>query len=114
MNPVGLLLIVLSELCAITGQIFFKLAMNESDESARRKGRFLPVFLAGILAMTIAFIAWVTLLSRFELSYLYPFEALSRLMLVAGALIFLKEKMTARLWLGVMLITCGIAVVSAT
>lgn len=35
-------------------------------------------------------------------------------MLVAGALIVLKEKMTLRLWLGVLLITSGIVIVSAT
>lgn len=99
---------------SITGQLLFKLSVNESDESRRRRGRFLPVFASGIFAMTIGFFAWLTLLSKFELSFVYPFEALSRLMLIAGAIVFLKEKMTARLWIGAIFITSGIIIVSAT
>ena len=114
MTPVALLLILVSELSSITGQLFFKLAVNETDESARRRGKFLPIFAAGVLAMAIGFFAWLTLLSKYELSYVYPFEALSRLMLIVGAVVFLKEKMTARLWAGAFLITSGIIIVSAT
>ena len=114
MTPVALLLVILSELSSMTGQLLFKLAVNESDESARRHGKFLPIFVTGVLAMAIGFFAWLTLLSKFELSYVYPFEALSRLMLIFGAVFFLKEKMTRRLWAGALLITCGIVIVSAT
>jgi len=113
-TPAAFLLILLSEFSSITGQLLFKLAVNETDESAKRRGKFLPIFGAGVLAMAIGFFAWVTLLSRFDLSYVYPFEALSRLMLIFGAVFFLKEKMTARLWAGAFLITAGIVVVSAT
>lgn len=114
MTPAALFLILLSEFSSITGQLLFKLAVNETDESAKRRGKFLPIFAAGVVAMAIGFFAWVTLLSRFDLSYVYPFEALSRLMLIVGAVFFLKEKMTARLWVGAFLITVGIVVVSAT
>ena len=114
MTPVTFLLIIVSEFSSITGQLLFKLAVNESDESAKRRGKFLPIFAAGVLAMAIGFFAWLTLLSKFELSYVYPFEALSRLMLMISAVFFLKEKMTARLWGGASLITFGIIIVSAT
>ena len=114
MTPVALLLVILSELSSMTGQVLFKLAVNESDESAKRRGKFLPIFAAGVVAMAVGFFAWLTLLSKFELSFVYPFEALSRLMLMFGAVLFLKEKMTGRLWAGTLLITCGIVIVSAT
>lgn len=114
MTPVALLLVILSEFSSMTGQLLFKLAVNESDDSVKRRGKFLPIFAAGILAMAIGFFAWLTLLSKYELSYVYPFEALSRLMLIAGAVLFLKEKMTTRLWVGAVLITSGIVIVSAT
>lgn len=114
MTPTAFVLVLVSELSSITGQLLFKLAVNESEESRKRRGKFLPIFGAGILAMAIGFFAWVTLLSKFELSFVYPFEALSRLMLIFGAVFFLKEKMTARLWAGAFLIISGIVIVSAT
>ncbi len=114
MTPAGLGLAMIAALSFITGQICFKFAVNESDESARRTGGFLPIFAGGIAAMTVGFFTWLTLLSKFELSYVFPFEALSRVLLVAGAVLFLKEKMTPKLWIGVVLITGGIIVVSVT
>lgn len=114
MTPIALLLILLSEFSAISGQLLFKLAVNESDESAKRRGKFFPIFAAGVFAMAVGFFAWLMVLSRYELSYAYPFEALSRLMLIAGAVFFLKEKMTLRLWIGALLITTGIVIVSIT
>lgn len=114
MTPLAFLLVIVSEVCSITGQLLFKLAVNVTDESRKRRGKFLPIFAAGVVAMAVGFFAWLTLLSRFELSYVYPFEALSRLMLIGGAVFFLKEKMTPRLWFGAGLITSGIVVVSVT
>lgn len=114
MNPFAFLLVLVSEASSITGQLLFKLSVNETDESRRRTGKFLPIFGAGVVAMAIGFFAWLTLLSRYELSFVYPFEALSRLMLIGGAVLFLKEKMTARLWFGALLITAGIVIVAAT
>ena len=114
MTPLAFFLVIVSELSSITGQLLFKLSVNESDESRRRAGKFLPIFAAGVVAMAIGFFAWLTLLSRFELSFVYPFEAISRLMLIGGAVFFLKEKMTPRLWVGAFLITTGIVIVSAT
>jgi drug/metabolite transporter (DMT)-like permease len=112
MNPFVFALVATSLLCSIGGQLFIKFAMNETDESARRTGRFLPIFAAGIFAMAIGFFLWLGLMSRFPLSYLYPFEGLDRIILAAGAWFFLKEKMTAGLGLGVLLISVGVVLVS--
>ena len=69
---------------------------------------------AGVLAMTVGFFTWLTLLQRFNLSYLYPFEGLDRVILVFGAWLFLRENMTRDLWIGVTLICFGTILVSAT
>jgi drug/metabolite transporter (DMT)-like permease len=57
--------------------------------------------------MTISFFTWLTLLRKFELSYLYPFEGLDKVLLAFGAWLFLREKMTRNLWIGVILICLG-------
>ena len=43
---------------------------------------------AGVLAMTVGFFTWLTLLQRFNLSYLYPFEGLNNVILAFGAWFF--------------------------
>ena len=69
---------------------------------------------AGVLAMTVGFFTWLTLLQRFNLSYLYPFEGLNNVILAFGAWLFLQERMTSELWLGMILICFGTMLVSAT
>ena len=64
--------------------------------------------------MALGFFLWLGLMSRFELSYLFPFEGLDRLLLVGAAWVVLKERMTPTLWLGVVLITTGIFLVSVS
>jgi uncharacterized membrane protein len=106
-----LLAVVLSESCQVAGQIFFKHAMSgNAGISARR----VSGLTAGVFAMTVGFFLWLGLLQRFELSYIYPFEGIQRIILVAAATVFLKERMTRELWLGVILIMIGTALVSSS
>jgi uncharacterized membrane protein len=60
----------------------------------------------------VNFFLWEGLLSKFDLSYLYPFDGLNRVVLMFAASIFLKEKMTLELWVGVALICAGVLLVS--
>jgi undecaprenyl phosphate-alpha-L-ara4N flippase subunit ArnE len=105
-------LVLISELSNVAGQIFFKRAM--SVEGALLVFRRLPGLAAGLAAMTLGFFSYLILLQRFDLSYIYPFESIQRLGLVAAAVVFLKERMTKRLWLGVTLLTVGTVLVSGS
>lgn len=112
MTPLAFLFIMLSESCSIAGQIFFKRAMSLPDDAAR--GKFLVVFGCGIFVKAVAFFLWLGLLSKFTLSKLYVFEGLGPILLVLAAWVFLREKMTLSLWLGVLLISAGLVLVSAS
>lgn len=105
------LLLMLSETCTVAGQIFFKHAMGGEGAPARKWRRPAGIA-AGVGAMTIGFFVWLSLLRRFELSYLYPFEGFDRIILVLAASAFLKERMTQGLWAGVILIVAGSILVS--
>jgi undecaprenyl phosphate-alpha-L-ara4N flippase subunit ArnE len=108
----SLLLVVLSECCSLAGQIFFKLAMRPAQEGARiGMGAALT---AGIAVMALGFFIWLGLLSKFDLSFLYPFDGSNRVLLLIAAAVFLKEKITMRLWMGVFLITVGVALVATS
>jgi len=102
-------LIVLSECAAIAGQIFFKHAMaNHWSKSRRSAARPLS---AGIGTMTVSFFIWLSLLAKFDLSRLYPFEGLNRVVLLCAAAVFLRERIAPQLWIGVVLISAGVALV---
>ncbi len=109
------ILIILSQAFMVGGQIFLKHALNRTSEGAEisRWTRAAP-FVYGIGLMTLWFFLWLGLLSQVELSYLYPFDALSPLFMAFGASVVLKEKMTPRLWYGVLLIVGGLLVVGAS
>ena len=106
------LLTVLSQLCAVAGQVFLKLTMS-GPTSRSRAGRGL-LFAAGIAIMALGFFIWVSLMAQFDLSYLFPFEGLHYLFVVIAAAIFLKERASWSLLVGLGLIIAGIALVSAT
>lgn len=111
MTAASLLLIFLARVCASAGQIFFKKAMCVRDGEARSKGA--ASFCCGIVVMAVGFFLWLGLLNKFPLSYLYPFEGIDHILLVVGASIFLKERATPGIWLGVLLISAGVVFVSA-
>jgi len=52
------------------------------------------------------------LLQRFDLSYLYPFQGLSVIIISLMAAVMLKEKLTLQLTIGALLISAGIVLVS--
>ena len=112
MTALMLVLVMASESCSIAGQILFKLAMGEKWDKSRRAASF--ILLAGVAAMALGFFLWLGLLSKVDLSLLYPFEGMNRLILMFAAVVFLKEKIEPRLWLGVLLISAGVTVVALT
>jgi drug/metabolite transporter (DMT)-like permease len=112
MSILALFLVLGSVGCQVGGQVLFKLAMNHTHTGSF--SRYAPLLAAGVGAMTVSFVLWYGLLSKFQLSQLYPFEGVERVMVVVAAAIFLREKITPRLLVGVLLICAGIALVSGS
>jgi len=101
-------------LCAmfafVSGQLLFKHAMETSHRGFDRQ--FLKFLVPGIVCMTVSFFLTMGLLQRFDLSWVYPFQGLSVIIIsVLGGLI-LKEKLTWPLVLGALLISAGVVLVS--
>jgi len=110
MTPLSLALIFLSQASLVAGQIFLKKSMTRPDGEEKRKGLLFRA--AGIAVMTLGFFLWLGLMSKFDLSYLFPFEGIHYILIVIAAAIFLKERASPTLWLGVILISTGVALVS--
>ena len=113
MTLLSLFFIVASLLSFVGAQLVLKRAMESSLQSGGlRSLRFISRIAAGIALMTISFFLTLGLLQRFDLSYLYPFQGLSVIIITILAAVILKEKLTAQLTIGGVLISAGIVLVS--
>lgn len=105
-------LILASLITFVAGQLFLKKGMELTAEENRNTRHFGSFIAAGIAAMTISFFLTLGLLQRFDLSYLYPFQGLSVVLIAITAAVMLHEKLTLQLCIGSLLISAGIVLVS--
>ena len=106
-----LMLILVSQVALVAGQIFLKHGMNKTNEVRKPRAAIAGNLAAGIVLLTVWFFLWLGLFQKLAISYVYPFEGLSPLLLVIGACLILKERLTVRAWMGVALIAAGTVVV---
>ena len=112
MTAVAVILCVVCQLFLVAGQLLLKHAMDPKAAGGWRRMalRLVP----GIVCMTVWFFLWLGLLERLELSHIFPFEGLNPALMVIGAWVFFRERMTARTWAGIGLITAGIVLVTGS
>jgi uncharacterized membrane protein len=111
-TPVALIIILVWLATFVAGQLFFKRAMDLSKKVGFRNRRTLSILSIGILVMTISFCLNLGLLQHFDLSYIYPFQGSSIIIITLLAAIILKERLTPRLIIGTVLIAAGVVFVS--
>ena len=104
--------IVVSLVTFVAAQLILKRAMEFSATSGMSNRHFISRVVIGVFLMTISFFLTLGLLQRFDLSYLYPFQGLSVIFITVLAAAVLKERISARLAIGALLITAGIVLVS--
>lgn len=95
----------------VAGQLFFKRAMETAQQAGYGK-KFARAFVPGIISMTVSFFITLGLLQRFDLSFVYPFQGLSVIIISVTAAFLLKEKLTLQLVIGALLISLGVMLVS--
>ena len=108
MTPFSALLIFVVLVLFVFAQLFLKHAMEDDLRSARFKKKFA----IGLSTMTASFFITLGLLQHFDLSYLYPFQGLSVVIISLLAAAVLREKLTPRLFFGAALISAGVVLVS--
>lgn len=98
----------------VVGQLWLKRAM----ESKQARGVFdihgRRLLSWGIVAMSVSFFIKLGLFTRFDLSYLYPIEGITVIIITLAAAVLLREKLTPRLVIGALLISGGVAFVSTS
>ena len=112
MSFLAFLFILISLVTFVAAQLILKKAMEVSATQGMRNSYFVSRVAIGVVLMTVSFFLTLGLLQRFDLSYLYPFQGLSVIFITILAAVVLKEKISARLTIGALLITAGIVLVS--
>jgi len=75
---------------------------------------FDPIIFSGIFAAFLASISWLSAISKFEISYAYPFIALNFIFVILLGAFLLNESLTAFKVIGMSLIVAGVFFTSRT
>jgi uncharacterized membrane protein len=96
----------------VAGQLLLKHAMEGSNTSGFANRRILTLFVSGVASLTVSFFLTIGLLQHFDLSYFYPIQGSTVVIITLAAVIFLREQLSTQLLVGSLLISAGIVLVS--
>lgn len=117
-----LLILIVGLLFESTGVILLKKGMNVVGQMhgytvaevlrVAKAGATNPQILLGVFFEALFFACLLVLMSKSDISFLWPLTALSFVFATLAAMIFLHERVSAVRWLGVILIMLGAAFIS--
>jgi len=116
------MLIAIIVLSNAAGDVLITRAMKQVGEiSTMKPGELLRIagkvlrngnFLAGVLSLGAGFGAFLTVLSRADLSFVFPAMSLVFVVSTLGARFILRETVTLKRWAGILIVCLGVALVS--
>lgn len=108
-----------SVLCTVYGQIVVKWQVSKAGALPAALADRIPFLfklvlnpwiLTGIFAGFLALLCWLAAMTKFELSYAYPFMSLAFVLVLVLSAVLFHEPLTVPKILGVLLIIIGIVV----
>ena len=114
MSLLAWLIVILSQIALVAAQIVMKRAMSRRELGGEKARGWIGLLVIGIATMTVWFLLWLGVMHQVELSKLMPLEGISPLLIVLGAAVFLRERLNARGWAGVILTCVGVLLVSVS
>jgi multidrug transporter EmrE-like cation transporter len=118
----SVLLILLSISIAVGGQMLLKIGINRigvlSFSSLVGFRHFLlgiiksPLVMSGLFLYIISAAIWLVVLSAVDLSFAYPFLGFTYVLVLVFSKFILKEDVSLIRWIGTIIITIGVIVIS--
>jgi multidrug transporter EmrE-like cation transporter len=105
----------------VCGQLILKWQVAKAGvfpQSVRERALFLlrlvfnPWIIGGLFAGFLAFLCWMAALTKFELSYAYPFMSLAFVLVLLSSALLFHEAVTMAKMFGILLIMTGIIIAS--
>lgn len=112
--------IVIAVTIGVIGQILIKKGLNLLGNinfsggfvHSYLKIFFAPYVILGVLTYVCSIFFWLYALSKVDLSFAYPFLAISYVLIVLASQFFLGENVPFLRWIGVLVICVGVFLVS--
>ena len=113
--------ILATVVCTVYSQLVMRWqvgAAGELPSDGPGKLRFIatllvnPWVLSGIVATFLAGVSWMLAMTRFEISYAYPFVSLNYVIILAASILLFNESLSPPKIMGTVLVIVGIVVIS--
>ena len=113
--------ILATVVCTVYSQLVMRWqvgAAGELPSDGPGKVRFIatllvnPWVLSGIVATFFAGVSWMLAMTRFEISYAYPFVSLNYVIILAASILLFNESLSPPKIIGTILVIVGIVVIS--
>jgi len=125
MTGKSLILVIVSVLLGVLGQLLLKMGLTQVGPLESEGGISglvqvgIQVFtnlkvVGGFAAYGISSLFWIAVLSEINLSLAYPMLALNYVLVPLTAWLFLSEQIPPLRWLGMVIIIIGVIVISRT
>jgi len=108
-------------LCTVYSQLVMRWQVGGAGEippDGPGKMRFIatllinPWVMSGIVATFLAGVSWMLAMTRFEISYAYPFVSLNYVIVLAASILLFNESLSLPKIIGTVLVIAGIVVIS--
>lgn len=109
-SPLYLGMLGLAAMFAAAGQLLFKVG---ASQSSHWKDFINPSIALGLVSYGLGTVLWIITLSRLPLKVVYPFVALTLVLVYVGAALLLGERVTPRGLLGTLVVMVGLALILA-
>ncbi|MBN2058210.1 MAG: EamA family transporter [Candidatus Saganbacteria bacterium] len=110
-----------SIILATMGQLLMKRGMMSfgAFPVSQLLSKIIPMFLnpyvfVGLACFGASAVTWLVVLSRMELSLVYPMVSVAYVIVALVSWIFFKENLTLVRWLGILVIMVGVFLISRT
>jgi len=103
--------VILGAICAAAGQIMFKMGATGRESLLSFIN---PWIISGLTAYAISTILWIMALSRAKLTVVYPFTALTFVLVYLFGALVLDEAMSLKAITGVLLVLGGLYLLSGS
>lgn len=111
-----LLFIITPVLMSVGGEFILKFVVSGQDLGLNTTSLLFiaqsPLLLAGICLIVSSAILWITGMSIFQLSFMYPFLSLSYVLIIVGSDLFLHENVGLNRYVSILLIITGLVIIS--
>jgi len=116
---VNYLVLGTSILLAVAGQLFMKRGMVAfgTFPVSQLLYKVIPMFFSplvftGLIFFGLSSVFWLVVLSRLELSLVYPMVSVAYVLVALASFIFFKENVNAVRWFGILVVILGVFLIS--